>query len=464
MEEDHVVDDLLVAKVVAMVVLGASSLLLGVLPLRLAQWLRWEFTAARSQLVLSLLLCFGGGVLFYTTFLHLQPEVREAVAVLQRNGHLPTPEGHIHLAELIFCCGFFFVYLVEELVHVCLDSRHEEDDEAVLHRTMSIRKCGRHPELAADAASAGTVNQQNLIPRVSLSGKTTDSGSSTQGLISAGSTLNLSKPSALDAEARMTGGPLALVSNAVLPENCPVRHSHHGHSHVIPVDSNGSGGNNKSTVATSFRGLLAVLALSFHAVFEGLAVGLETSVANVWYLFAAIATHKLVIAFCVGVELMNSGTRKCLLVLYVATFAVVSPLGIAIGVAVAANADNTSTLTPTTVVLQGMAAGTLVYVVFFEVLQRERANTQSGFFQLVAIICGFIIMLCLQLITGHEHNHDHEDEHSHHDHEHPVTAAAPTLSSVLPQLVQNLTEKVASTLAGTTMAPHHHDHDHDHHH
>jgi len=150
-------------------------------------------------------------------------------------------------------------------------------------------------------------------------------------------------------------------------------------------------------VATSFRGLLAVLALSFHAVFEGLAVGLEASVANVWYLFAAIATHKLVIAFCVGVELMNSGTRKALLVLYVATFAVVSPLGIGIGVAVAANP--TSALTPVTVVLQGMAAGTLVYVVFFEVLQRERANTQSGFFQLVAIMLGFAVMLGLQLIS-----------------------------------------------------------------
>ncbi|XP_059471086.1 zinc transporter ZIP1-like isoform X2 [Neocloeon triangulifer] len=439
-EHRHVVDDLMVAKVVAMVVLGASSLLLGVLPLRLAKWLRWEFTATRSQLVLSLLLCFGGGVLFYTTFLHLQPEVREGVAHLQRKGELPTPEGHIHLAELIFCCGFFFVYLVEELVHVCLDSRHEEDDEAVLHRTMSIRKCGRHPE--SDNASG---NSQNLIPRVSLSGKTTDSGSSTQ-----------------DAEARMTGGPLAIVSNAILPEegNATRKHHHHnGHSHSIPVLN--ASEDNKSTVATSFRGLLAVLALSFHAVFEGLAVGLEMSVANVWYLFAAIATHKLVIAFCVGVELMNSGTRKCLLVLYVATFAIVSPLGIGIGIIVASNAENHSTLTPATVVLQGMAAGTLVYVVFFEVLQRERANTQSGFFQLIAIMLGFVIMLCLQLITGHEHSH--EDEHNHTDvHHHPHEA--PTLSSILPQLVQNMTDKVVGQLTGTTPEVHgDHDH-HEHHH
>ena len=34
------------------------------------------------------------------------------------------------------------------------------------------------------------------------------------------------------------------------------------------------------------RDLVTVLALSFHSIFEGLAVGLETSVENVWKLFA----------------------------------------------------------------------------------------------------------------------------------------------------------------------------------
>ncbi|KAF4532653.1 hypothetical protein B566_EDAN009834 [Ephemera danica] len=405
-------NNLLTAKIVSMIVLGVVSFLLGILPIRLAKWLRWEFNASRSQLILSLLLCFGGGVLLYTTFLHLQPEVREGVEALQRSKVLPTFDKHIHLAELIFCCGFFFVYLVEELVHVFLDSRHEEEDEAVLHRTMSIRKCGRHPTEPNTETSTAN-NSTNLIPRVSLGAKIECGSNSTQGLISS-STLTLTKASPLDAEMRMTGGPLT-ISNTVEPELPPRSvaqqqgpkfkqyngHSHAMHHHHHHPDVR----NNSGTVATSFRGLLAVLALSFHAVFEGLAVGLETSVANVWYLFAAIATHKLVIAFCVGVELMNSGTRKCLVVLYVATFAVVSPLGIGIGIAVAegGNASDGAT-SAATVILQGMAAGTLVYVVFFEVLQRERANTQSGFFQLVAIMAGFAIMLCLQLISDVQNN------------------------------------------------------------
>lgn len=51
------------------------------------------------------------------------------------------------------------------------------------------------------------------------------------------------------------------------------------------------------------------------------------------------------------------------------------------------------------VVLQGMAAGTLLYVVFFEVLAREKINRHSGVWQLCAILAGFGIMLTLQMIS-----------------------------------------------------------------
>jgi len=77
----------------------------------------------------------------------------------------------------------------------------------------------------------------------------------------------------------------------------------------------------------SLSALIAVLALSFHAVFEGLAVGLESSATDVWYLMGAVAAHKFVIAFCVGVELLVAKTDIVLLILSVGIFALVTPLG-----------------------------------------------------------------------------------------------------------------------------------------
>ena len=48
-------------------------------------------------------------------------------------------------------------------------------------------------------------------------------------------------------------------------------------------------------------------------------------------MFGAVAAHKFIIAFCIGVELTTSRTRPILSYVYVCMFAVVSPLGIGIG-------------------------------------------------------------------------------------------------------------------------------------
>ena len=49
-----------------------------------------------------------------------------------------------------------------------------------------------------------------------------------------------------------------------------------------------------------------VTSLSFHSVIAGLTLGLEKETSGVWINFAAIALHKFVIAFSVGVELVIS--------------------------------------------------------------------------------------------------------------------------------------------------------------
>ena len=75
-------------------------------------------------------------------------------------------------------------------------------------------------------------------------------------------------------------------------------------SHLHGIGA-GSGVEGDSSTSTQLREFFTVLALSLHAVFEGLAVGLEDTTAGVWTLFAAIASHKFVISFCMGVELVS---------------------------------------------------------------------------------------------------------------------------------------------------------------
>lgn len=274
---DESQEKLLLAKIVSMVVLGVASFIIGIIPLKLVNYMKISAKNEEKNLLISLMLCFGGGVLLFTTFLHLQPEVRESFEALQNKGKLPTMGSGISISDLVFCAGFFFVYMIEELVHMCLDKRM---DHEVLHRSLSLR-CPK---------------KDLSIPRVSLSKSEEVSQvscitNSNQGLLNTHAAINVTVAKQVEHK----GG--------------------HSHTHI------------DESMKNSFRGLLAVLALSFHAVFEGLAVGLENGVTNVWYLFGAIATHKLVIAFCVGIELVSSKTKLTLVLLYVGTFAIVTPLG-----------------------------------------------------------------------------------------------------------------------------------------
>ncbi|GLG96463.1 Uncharacterized protein GBIM_03441 [Gryllus bimaculatus] len=184
-------------------------------------------------------------------------------------------------------------------------------------------------------------------------------------------------------------------------------HAHgHGHSHLPPAVGGG--------VAAGLRGLLVVLALSVHELFEGLAVGLQTTAAHVYYLMGAVAAHKLVLAFCVGLELVAARTRTRLAVLYVVVFAAVSPIGIGVGVALSGDGGASDVEHGVAnSLLQGLASGTLLYVVFFEVLQRERAAAAGlGLRQLLAVLAGFALMFGLLIAAGHEHDHGHSHEHS----------------------------------------------------
>ena len=154
----------------------------------------------------------------------------------------------------------------------------------------------------------------------------------------------------------------------------------------------------------SSKNVLTVLALSFHSIFEAMAIGLENSTYGVWKVFGAIAVHKFVITFCVALELVNSETTKlCSYISYMTVFCLVSPVGVAIGTAVSElskvnGQDHYFTIS----VLQGLSAGTILYVVVFEVLQREKTRKKiPGLVQLLFVILGFAAMLSIEVIGNY---------------------------------------------------------------
>lgn len=297
------------------------------------------------------------------------------------------------------------VYLVEEAVHAALTGK-PESSEALLYRTVSVRRCNNQNGVTTSATS-GSTTTVSTTTRSSTWKDDTDEFRQDEEKLNRRSRQQyrledmcgvkddkvLPAIFVLSSSAGLSGqigdqGDDVIGQNRSDPELVAyTSREHNEHKHSILKKK------------TSVQGLLTVLALSFHAIFEGLAVGLEPSLGSVVYLAAAIATHKLVISFCVGMELYVAGASTRTTLGYLTVFSMVTPIGIAVGLALGHFKNDSDTLGPTPTILQGMAAGTLLYVVFFEVLARERANEKSGLLQLLAIIVGFMLMLGLQIAS-----------------------------------------------------------------
>ena len=65
--------------------------------------------------------------------------------------------------------------------------------------------------------------------------------------------------------------------------------------------------------------------------------------------FIAVAAHKYVISFCVGLELYNVGTPKLLYAAYTVTYAMMSVIGIGIGIGVTSAIEDNEKAYMTTV-------------------------------------------------------------------------------------------------------------------
>ncbi|XP_057660343.1 zinc transporter ZIP1-like isoform X2 [Diorhabda carinulata] len=320
-----------IAKITAMCVLFLASFVIGNLPIKLNHWFKWSSDAKNNSPV-KFLLGLGGGVLLCTTFVHLLPEVNEHFEDLNL-----TPDIEIPYAEVLMCIGFFTMYFIEECVHVYLHKKETVPNfEAGIDNPHEADL-----EIAIRRSVSIRRGEEDLLKRQQLA--------------------------------------LAIHQN----ENS---HARREHSHLpLPTAQH--------SAVTIIRGLLVVLALSIHELFEGLSVGLESSSHTVWYMFGAVSAHKLVIAFCIGIELVTSGLKTLFVIVFVFMFAVVSPLGIGIGILVSTGNDSSTTVV--SVILQGLASGTLMYVVFFEILQGDK---RSGMKQYGAVLLGFLVMFGVTLL------------------------------------------------------------------
>uniref|UniRef100_A0A0V0GCJ3 Putative fe2+/zn2+ regulated transporter n=1 Tax=Triatoma dimidiata TaxID=72491 RepID=A0A0V0GCJ3_TRIDM len=143
-----------------------------------------------------------------------------------------------------------------------------------------------------------------------------------------------------------------------------------------------------------------LFAFSVHSLLEGLVIGVESTRSGVLLLLTAVCSHKLLVAFCLGAELSRGGQPLFTILPALSVFVAGSSAGIGLGIVL--QPGNVPGLTKIEPVLQGLAGGTLLYVVVTEIIPRERARKlpkYSGLVQYISLCSGFIFMAGLSLIS-----------------------------------------------------------------
>ncbi|KAJ8774360.1 hypothetical protein K2173_011609 [Erythroxylum novogranatense] len=126
-----------------------------------------------------------------------------------------------------------------------------------------------------------------------------------------------------------------------------------------------------SAVSSFGDSILLIIALCFHSVFEGIAIGVAETKGDAWKALWTICLHKIFAAIAMGITLLRMIPDRPLMscTAYAFAFAISSPIGVAIGIVIDATTQG-----PVAdwifAISMGLACGVFIYVSINHVLSK----------------------------------------------------------------------------------------------
>ncbi|WAR14773.1 S39A3-like protein [Mya arenaria] len=327
-------------KISGIFILFGLSFLSGTLSILTVKCLISKFgSSSKLKRAISLLNCFSGGVFFATSILDLLPEARESMEEAIKHYDFHT---HYPLSELLLCIGFFLILTVEHFAHMFCAPRNKVEH-------LKEKK-------GEDVNDLKSVSKENPT-----------SNRKKDGFMLPAKETTIHSPSTKE----------AIHSALETSVDDPAR--------------------------SKLRGIVLLIALSLHMIFDGLALGLLDKESKVWQLLAALALHKCLVFFTIGLQSLEilASVKKAILV--VAALALVSPVGVLIGEFIN-NAGEEVSRDTASAILQGIATGTFLFVTFFEILQRELGSHDPDLMKIVMTVLGFILIALIRLLEHEDHD------------------------------------------------------------
>ncbi|XP_072701202.1 zinc transporter ZIP3 [Ciconia boyciana] len=199
-------------------------------------------------------------------------------------------------------------------------------------------------------------------------------------------TFQKEKPSFIDLETFNAGSDVGSDSEYESPFIASSRgrtlyseHGHHSHSHGLNIQ--------ELSRSSPLRLIGLVFALCTHSIFEGLALGLQEEGGKVMSLFVGVAIHETLVAVALGISMAKTSLPLKDAVKMAVTVSLMIPLGISIGMGIESTQNAASNIT--SLLLQGIAGGTFLFITFFEILAKELEDKNDRLLKVLFLVLGY---------------------------------------------------------------------------
>lgn len=372
------------------------------------KWLVQKFEeSSHLKRIIGLMNCFSGGVFFATSVITLLPEARESMeeCLNKLESDLEYP-----FTELAMSVGFLLIMALEHVSYTCCGTKQRAytpvpgdtvsaKDEKIKHKAYAnkvpVARSQAHQPISKqneavlvrdfeDSSGLDDVTYQNF--------GVVDESLDKTALRPCSSQSRNDTPNAVVVFAESDQIIIRKSKRDVQKPSLSAKDILHNIKHET----------DEHLKQSTIRGLVLLVALSLHMIFDGLAVGLLKSDDKVWSLFAALAVHKALVFITVGMQTYEllASIKKSIVVIII--LALVSPMGILIGESISSS-DESLTRDMFSAILQGIATGTFLFVTFFEILQHELGSNDHDVLKVIMVILGVVLVAGIRVLEHEDH-------------------------------------------------------------
>lgn len=373
-----------IAQIVYIFIIFLLTLVFVLLPLKLIPADHVQLGSRRSQRIIDLCNCFAGGVFLGTCFVQLVPYVEMKFHDTFAEGGMTVAYAST-LTQVTVMLGFFLVLLMEQVVKTCQKSSRvkgvtaSEQEMSAVKGSYIVAVSTDDESQCSDGSDVElTREKKRMLKPKDKTGKVKTTKKS--------KCKHMNSPTDQNQFREPNGTGKGLVADRATD------HGAVGHSHVHLADL--------AQEEFGLRCVVLLFALSLHSLFEGMAIGLQTDLLKLINLAIGISVHECLVAFALGISLARQNLARSTVVKLSIAFSVAIPIGIGVGMGVGGIHNFASGLI--SAVLQGLTAGTFVYVIFVEILPGEVDRNRDRLLKVFIMFVGFCIISSMRfLMKGH---------------------------------------------------------------